>query len=340
VLFCHRQLYDRGRDTSFRRPPSAADRPDMNPIVTLTINPALDLSTSVEELRPFSKLRCIGERRDAGGGGINVARVARRLGGNPLAIFPAGGPIGAYLADTVAKEKIRSIVVPIAGNTREDVTVSETASLRQFRFVLPGPCLSEPEWRQVLEEFASQLSPGALAVASGSLPSGVPDGFYADVAQAAKAKGARLLLDSSQAPLQKALQAGVYLIKPNLREFQGLIGRALADDASRVCAARDLIGSGQTEIVALSLADEGALVVGKHFAHRVRAPAVTSVSTVGAGDSFLGAFAAGLAANLDQPMVSRRAVAAGAAALLEPGTELCNAAKLERLLPDVVLTEA
>src|SRR5665213_3371421 len=201
-------------------------------IVTLTVNPALDLSTSVDELRPFSKLRCSGERRDAGGGGINVARVASRFGARPLAVFPAGGPIGRYLADIVAQEGIESLVVPITGNTREDVTVTETKSGQQFRFVLAGPNLAREEWERVASEFSARLAPTSLAVASGSLAPGVPEEFYADVARSAKARGARLMLDCSGEALKAALDVGVYLIKPNLREFRGLIGEALPDQES------------------------------------------------------------------------------------------------------------
>jgi 6-phosphofructokinase 2 len=311
----------------------------MSEIVTVTVNPALDLSTSVEELRPFSKLRCNGERRDAGGGGINVARVAARLGTDPLAVFPAGGPIGKYLADVVAVEGIRSVAVPIAGNTREDVTVTETKSARQFRFVLPGPQLAQAEYELVLHEFSKRLTAGAYAVASGSLAPGVPDDFYARTAQIARARKARLLLDCSGAPLKKALATGVYLIKPNLREFRALIGEALPDRASWISAAHRLIDTGAVEIVALSLAGEGGLFVGKDFAFHATAPKVEPVSTVGAGDSFLGALVAILAAGLDLQCAFRNAVAAGTAALLAPGTELCRKADVERLLPLVRLVD-
>ncbi len=311
----------------------------MNPIVTLTINPALDLSTAVDELRPFSKLRCAGERRDAGGGGINVARVATRLGAKPLAIFPAGGPIGRYLAEMVAAEGVQSVVVPIAGNTREDVTVIESKTARQFRFVLAGPLLAALEWQRVLDECAGRLTEDTFLVASGSLAPGVPDDFYARLARIAKAKKAKLLLDCSGVPLQKALATGVYLIKPNLREFRGLMGEPLADRSDWLSAARRLIASGAAEIVALSLAEDGAIFVGRDFAFQAKAPAVNPLSTVGAGDSFLGALVAVLAAGGDRQDVFRSAVAAGTAALLALGTELCRGCDVERLLPSVALIE-
>ena len=310
----------------------------MTEIITLTINPALDLSTSVDELRPFSKMRCAGERRDAGGGGINVARVATRLGAKPLAIFPAGGPIGRFLADVVAAEGVQRAVVPIDGNTREDVTVTEEKSQRQFRFVLPGPQLKPAEWEMVLHACASRLRRDMFVVASGSLAPGVPDDFYARLAEMVKARGAKLLLDCSGVPLKKALAVGVYLIKPNLREFRGLTGEPLADRDSMIAAARRLIASQSVEIVALSLAEAGALFVGRDRAFEAKAPAVAPVSTVGAGDSFLGALVADLAKGRDRTIAFRSAVAAGTAALLAPGTELCGRADVERLAPLVELS--
>jgi 6-phosphofructokinase 2 len=308
-------------------------------IATLTINPALDLSTAVEELRPFSKLRCAGERRDAGGGGINVARVARRLGAAPVAVYPAGGPIGAFLARQVAAEGIESVVVPIAGDTREDVTVTETKTGRQFRFVMAGPHLAEAEWRRCLQEFAARLAFHSFAVASGSLPPGAPGDFYAHVARAAKSSGARLVLDCSSAPLRAALDAGVYLIKPNLRELRGLTNQPLPDQDAWLGAARTLVDSGRVEIVALSLAEEGALLVTRERAWRAHAPPVTPVSSVGAGDSFLGALVFGLAGGEAPPDAFRRAVAAGTAALLARGTELCRTVDVDALARAVAIAE-
>jgi 6-phosphofructokinase 2 len=311
----------------------------MNEIVTLTLNPALDLSTTIEEMRPFSKLRCSGERRDAGGGGINVARVATRLGASPLAIFPAGGPIGRYLADIVAAEGVRSLVIPIQGNTREDVTVTEAASSRQFRFVMAGPPLAESEWEQVLSECILRLHEGTYLVASGSLAPGMPDDFYARLAAAAKARGARLLLDSSGAALEKALAEGVYLIKPNLRELRGLTREPLPDRDAWLAASRRLVASGAVEIVALSLAELGALFVTRDLALYAKAPAVEARSTVGTGDSFLGALVAKLAGGENRRDAFRAAVAAGTAALLAPGTELGKKADIERLMALVTLVE-
>jgi 6-phosphofructokinase 2 len=312
----------------------------MKEIVTLTVNPALDLSATVDELRPFSKLRCNGEQRDAGGGGINVARVATRLGAEPLAIVPAGGPIGRYLAEIVKAEGVRCLVVPIEGNTREDFTVTESASSRQFRFVLPGPRLAQTEWERVLSECAARLHEGTLLAASGSLAPGLPDDFYGRLAVIAKDRGAQLLLDSSGPALEKALAQGVYLVKPNLRELRGLTGEPLPDRNAWLAASRRIVASGGAEVVALSLAERGALFVTRDLALHAKAPVVEPRSTVGTGDSFLGALIAKLADGCDRREAFRAAVAAGTAAMLAPGTGLGRKADIDRLMASVVLEEA
>src|SRR5581483_6145958 len=166
----------------------------MHPIVTLTMNPAVDVSTTVARIEPVHKMRCSRAHRDAGGGGINVARVARRLGADPVAIYPAGGPVGALLDRAIAAEDVRHIAIPIAGDTREDFTVNEKALSRQFRFVLEGPELSQDEIKASLDALVTQLEPSAYAVASGSLPPGLPPDFYGGIAGLSAGRGARFVL--------------------------------------------------------------------------------------------------------------------------------------------------
>ena len=127
----------------------------MKPIVTLTPNPAIDISTSVEEIVPIRKLRCAEARRDPGGGGINVARVVQRLGGMVSAIYPAGGATGELLRRLVERERVQGVAIPMVEETREDFTVLDQKSGKQYRFVLPGALLSEQEWRVCLDAIAA-----------------------------------------------------------------------------------------------------------------------------------------------------------------------------------------
>ena len=309
----------------------------MTDIVTLTMNPAVDVSTSVERVVSEHKLRCSRPSRDPGGGGINVARVATRLGADVKALYPRGGETGALLRRLIDAEGIASLAVHVAGETREDITVYEEESGEQFRFVFPGPELSEDEWRECLAAISALRGRPAYFVASGSLPPGVPENFYARAASAAKACGAKVIVDTSGPALAAALEEGVFLIKPNLRELRQLTGETLDDQTSRIAAARRLVDAGRTEIVALSLGHDGALFVTADAAWRARALDVKVVSAVGAGDSFVGGLTWSLASGHGLDEAFRYALAAGSAALLTPGTGLSLADDIHRLHPEVAL---
>lgn len=304
-------------------------------VAALTLNPAIDVSTSTDRVAPIRKIRCAPGRRDPGGGGINVARVARRLGADALAIYPAGGVTGHLLQKLVEREEVRSLVTPTTGETREDFTVLEAASGEQYRFVLPGPHLHGVEWMGCLKALADMPVKPDIVCASGSLPPGAPDDFYARVAEIVASWGVRLALDCDGPALRAALDERLFLIKPNLRELSELTGQTLEDDPARIRACRDLIATRRIEAVALTLGADGAMLVTRDRVWRAPGLPIEPVSTVGAGDSFLGAMVWGLASRLSLGEAFPYAVAAGSAALLADGTELCRAEDVRRLLPRV-----
>jgi len=307
----------------------------MADIVTFTVNPSVDVSTSVERVVPFHKLRCTAERRDPGGGGINVARVMKRFGADVVAMYPAGGAIGQLLGRLLEQEGLVGLTAPIAEETREDFTVLEGLTGRQYRFVLPGPQLTEPEWRACLDAFTSLDQRVRFVIGSGSLPPGVPHEFYGLVAQRLKQTGRKFIVDTSGAPLKTALEAGVYLIKPSLREFRTLMGESIESHAELIAGCRSLVESGRVEIVALTLGEQGAMLVTHDQVLGAHALPIKPVSVVGAGDSFLGAMIWSLASGHSLPTAFRYGMAAGSAALLEPGAELCRREDVERLLESV-----
>ncbi|MDP3370158.1 MAG: 1-phosphofructokinase family hexose kinase [Brevundimonas sp.] len=306
--------------------------------VTLTLNPALDLSTAVARVEPAHKLRCEPPRFDPGGGGINVGRVIRRLGGSALAVYPEGGSTGQRLSVLLEAEGTPTRPSRIAGETRESFTVLDQSDAREYRFVLPGPELSSGELDACLEAAISAASPRGFVVVSGSLPPGVGPDCFTDLARRARVGGLRLVVDTSGPSLAAALEAGVYLAKPNLRELTDLMGSSLPDTASRVQACRDLIARGGSSAIALSLGAEGALLVTGDGAWSSPGLPVEPVSSVGAGDSFLGGFLWALGRDLGLVDGFRHAMASGAAALLSPGTELCRRADVFRLLEQVSVT--
>lgn len=311
----------------------------MADIVTLTINPSIDTSTAVDRMAPIHKLRCAPPHRDPGGGGVNVARVAVRFGADVIALCAAGGVMGELLRRLIDREGIPNFMIQVSEETRESFTVFEEATGHEYRFVLPGPELHEDEWRQCLGALAGLDDDPRFIVASGSLSPGVPSDYYAHAARIAKGRGARFLLDTSGPPLAAALEEGVYLFKPNLRELSELTGVPIEGEHAWVDACRRLTEAGRAEHVALTLGDRGALLVAGDRAWRAPALPIKPVSTVGAGDSFLGAMVWGLAEGLRIEDAFRYGVAAGSAALLSPGTGLCRKEDVERLYPDIALRE-
>ncbi|MDO8876033.1 MAG: 1-phosphofructokinase family hexose kinase [Pseudolabrys sp.] len=309
----------------------------MKSVATITMNPAIDVSTSVDRMTPVHKLRCANAQHDPGGGGINVARIVQKLGGDVTAVYPLGGATGQLLRRMVENEGIRGATFEVRDETRLSFTVLESETGDEYRFVLPGPPLSVPEWQQGIEELKRLADRPGILVMSGSLPPGVPDDFYARVARMAKDRGTKVVLDTSGPALSAALQEGMYLIKPNLRELRELTGQALMDEKSWVEACRALVDTGQAEVVALTLGDQGALLVSRDAAVRARALPIEPVSTVGAGDSFLGAMVWALAAGQELADAFRYGVAAGSAALITPGTELCHLDDVERLYGQVIV---
>jgi 6-phosphofructokinase 2 len=294
---------------------------------------------NVGHVEPTRKMRCSAPKRDPGGGGINVARVAHRLGGNVAAIYPTGGAIGQLLQRLVEREGIVSLVTPSHVETRENLTAYEEESGEQFRFVLPGSRLHESEWQACLAKLA-QISPGPkYVVASGSEPPGVPDDFFARVVRQAKAMGAEAIVDTTGAALAAVLKEGVAMIKPNLAELSEFVGASLDNDKDRIAACRKLVTDGRAAAVALTLGDQGALLVTASRIWRAQPMTIDVVSAVGAGDSFLGGMVAALAGGKSMAEAFRVAVAASTAAVMSPGTELSREADVKRLLPQVQITE-
>ncbi|CAB3789089.1 Putative ATP-dependent 6-phosphofructokinase isozyme 2 [Paraburkholderia caffeinitolerans] len=302
-------------------------------ILTLTANPAVDVSTAVERVIDTHKLRCDTASRYPGGGGINVARVIQRLDGAQAhcrALYLAGGVTGELLEQLLAAERVDSRRLHIAGETRENFSVKERSTGREFRFVLPGAPVEAAEWVSAMEACDALVPAPRYLVMSGSLPPGVPARAYADLAQRAHARGTRVALDTSGAPLALALEAGVYLVKPSLGELAGLAGRPLADEAAQLAAAREIVARRRAEIVALTLGDRGALLVSAQETIRVKALPVSVSSAIGAGDSFLAGLVVALRRGDGLAAAARLAQAAASATLLTSGTALCDAAQVQR----------
>jgi 6-phosphofructokinase (EC 2.7.1.11) len=304
----------------------------MTRIATLTLNPAMDLAVRTPRVVATEKLRCSAPRHDPGGGGINVARVVSTLGGDALAVYPAGGPFGEMLRRALDAIGLAHLPVAISGDTRESFTVDEQASGLQYRFVLPGPRLSEQERLGCLAALRGLHPAPAYLVVSGSFTPGIEPSFFDELLALAGQVGARLVVDLSGEPLAYAARrGGAYLIKPSLNELASLIGRMPESEREQEGALHELIAAGAAEVIVLSLGAAGALYATGDRLERIAAPSVPMVSAVGAGDSMLGAVVLALAQGRELGDAVRYGVAAGAATVMRPGTQLCLREDVERL---------
>jgi 6-phosphofructokinase 2 len=298
-------------------------------ITTLTINPAVDISWEVEDMVPIRKLRSSRGTIFPGGGGINVSRVISILGGESTAVLTRGGLTGTLLSELLDDLDLNRRVVKVQGHTRLAATVFERSSAQEYRVTPPGPQLTESEWQAFLKTVAKL--DGEYVVCTGSLPQGVPTDFYARITAVAKERGAKVILDTSGRALFEALNEGVYVVKPNQRELEHLVGRKASNPKEQEEIAQQIVAEGKAEIVALTLGAEGALIVWKDGVKRLPSPEVDVKSAVGAGDSFVGGLTYGLANGRSIEDAFTLAVAAGAAAVMTAGTELCRKEDVDRL---------
>ena len=303
----------------------------MGPIVTLTLNPALDVSAETERVEPTIKIRCSDPRFDPGGGGINVARVATRLGAGAIAIFPAGGSTGDHLRLLLDQEAVHSDMLPISGWTRESIVVNELSTGLQYRMVFPGPDLTPDDQNGLLKRVRAASAKAAFLVLSGSIPRGMTPEFFAQLRRSCVASRTRLIVDTSGAGLRMAAGAGVYLLKPNREELSEAVGKVLQNEQDEVDAAKGLISQNWAEIVLVSLGPGGALLVSASSEERIPPVPVQARSAVGAGDSMVAAIVVGLTRGFTLSEAVRLGVAAGAAALMTAGTELARKDDVDRL---------
>ncbi len=302
-------------------------------ITTLTVNPSLDKSTHFSGLVPEKKIRCEKPRYDAGGGGINVSKAISKLGGSSLCVFTSGGSPGQLLEELVTNEGIESHVLKTKNWTRENFIAFENSTKAQYRFGFPGNEFSETEKGAILDTI-SELKASYLVI-SGSLNEGLQANFYQKIIEIAKKSDMKVIVDTSGDALEKVVETGVYLIKPNIGELAKLIGVERLELPEVERAAQNLIAKGSAEIIVVSLGADGAILVSKEETHLVKAPKVEKKSTVGAGDSMVGGMVWALSQNKTLKEVIQLGVCCGTAATMNEGTQLFKKEDVEKLFKEM-----
>ncbi len=300
-------------------------------IVTLTLNPALDKSANVKQLIPEEKLRCDTPVYEPGGGGINVSRAIKIMGGESLAIYLAGGPSGQKMEELLEEEGIQQQVIRGKQNTRENFMVMETSANKQYRFGMPGADVSKEELDQCLQVIEDLPDNVEFLVASGSLPPGAPDDFYGRIAKIAQERGIQCVIDTSGEALRKAAEMGVCLMKPNLNELSLLAGKEHVSAREQEEIAKKVISLERAKMLIVSMGARGAMLATKDTIEYVVPPTVKQQSTVGAGDSMVAGIVLSLSRGEALTDVIKWGVAAGTAATMTAGTELCRREDVEEI---------
>ena len=302
-----------------------------NKILTLTMNPAIDKSACIQQMLPSIKLRCSEPVFTPGGGGVNVARAIHNLGGQVMAIFPSGGPTGDILESLLKKEDILLCRIKTTSWTRENLAIVEETTRQQYRFEMPGVICNEAEVQLVLEEVIKLSATADYLIISGSLSPGITENFYAQCVARLAGFKLKLIVDTSGAPLKALKGSGVFIIKPNLREFRDLTGKPLISEKDQCLAAREMINDGTCRIVVLSMGPEGVLLVTKDDQVRYPSAKVDVKSRIGAGDSTVAGIVLGLSRQMDLKDAVMFGIACGASTVSQPGNELCQKDEVDQI---------
>lgn len=307
----------------------------MRDVLTVTLNPALDSATGVDQVVPNVKLRCGPPRVDPGGGGINVSRAIALLGGTSRCFVALGGRHGATLAGLLRDAGIELVVHEAPGETRSSLSVMDRHSGEQFRFMLPGPPWSPFDVIAAERAVVEAARPGGLCVLSGTLPPGVLTQVIPDLCGKLAAKGVEVVVDVSGPALHLLARAQgprPHILRMNQEEADDLAKRRLPDLTASADFAQALVRRGVAGVVIVARGPEGSVLAHEGGRLHSRAAEVPVRSKVGAGDTFVGAFTLAHAQGLPLADALQRGVAAASAAVMTEGTALCRREDAERLL--------
>jgi 6-phosphofructokinase 2 len=305
----------------------------MKRILTVTFNPALDITTAVDVVVSGRKLRCDAPRIDPGGGGVNVSRAIAQLGRESIAFAAIGGAIGSEFRERLEREGIDCVWFEMEQTTRQSLAVHDREMSEQFRFVLPGPVWSAADWRDCLRLLRAQFRAGDIVVVSGSLPPGVPPDAHRVLAELLSGSDTQVIADTN-GPALAAIASGtgnsIHVLVTDEHEAARLLEMAsIAIADARELAVR-LVSDQVARNVLITLGPRGVLAADEDGVWFVTPPDVEVVSKVGAGDSFVAGLAIGLAQGQAMPESLKYAMGAATSAVTTPGTELCELEGTER----------
>jgi 6-phosphofructokinase 2 len=294
-------------------------------ILTITLNPAVDLATHVPQVIAGIKLRCAAPRFDPGGGGVNVARAVCKLGGSARALVAVGGAMGDRLIWMLAAEDVPAVAVTVSGETRQSFAVTDDSTAAQFRFSVPGDLLTSKDADQLLAAITQQTPQDGFVVISGSVAPGLPIDFQRQIIAALAPMGARFVVDTAGFALGELIANPIrplHLLRVDRSEAAEAATRVMTTIADSSAFATELVARGVAQTVVTGRGAEGSVLVSANHRFFCRAPVVKVRSKIGAGDAFVGAMTLALARGDPPEKALRWGVAAASAMVGTEGTAL------------------
>ncbi|MEX0301850.1 MAG: 1-phosphofructokinase family hexose kinase [Leisingera sp.] len=308
----------------------------MSQILTITLNPAVDLATAIERVIAGPKLYCKTPRVDPGGGGVNAARAIRKLGGQVTALVAVGGAMGEQLLQLLAVEDVLALAVHMEGETRQSFAVTDETTGEQFRFSVPGEVMNSADGARLLSAIKQAAPRDGYVVLSGGVTPGLDDDFPQQILQAIAPRTDKLIVDTSKSALARLLTAPgkpVHVLRLDQREAEQAAGQSLGTVEDSLDFAQGLIARGVARIVAGGRGAEGSVLATSGQRFFCRSPQVAVQSKIGAGDAFTGALTLALSRGEPLDQALRWGVAAAAATVGTEGTALFERGQVEALLP-------
>jgi len=300
-------------------------------IATVTLNPSLDRTVTVEELVLDEANRWTNLRQDPGGKGINVSRVIHELGGKTMAFGFIGGIDGETLKQLLKHHGVPFDFTPIKGEIRSNFIISDEAACSQTRIDAPGPNIVRHELQKLVQKVKHVSPKPDYLVFAGSVPPSVPIDIYRQLIESAKGNGIKTVLDSDGKWLKEGIKAVPNIIKPNVHEAEELLDTQLRSETAIIDALKHLLDRG-IELAVISRGKLGLIAANEDRVIKVTPPEVEVCSKVGAGDSTIAGLVLKLSQGRDIEEACRWAAAAGTAATLTPGTQLCRREDVESIL--------
>ena len=293
-------------------------------ILTVTLNPCIDKTITIKEFKYGGLNRAEKIRTDIGGKGINVSKVLKNFGADVFACGIVAGKQGREIIEFLDNSTIPNLFTYAEGETRTNYKIVDIESRITTEINEPGFYVNQDVLENCIENIKKMLPSIEIMILSGSLPLGVNDDIYKRLIEIAKNYDVKVILDADSEKLKRGIEASPYAIKPNLFEFEQLLGTKLESHEKVINAAKKYIDTGTVSIIIISMGAEGALFVSDKIVYLAAPFEIECKSTVGAGDSMVAALAYGLQQGYDFKTIARMAVAAGTITASKEGSGVCT----------------